>query len=91
MPMKPGCPVLVEWPGKLGPTDSGIWPARVLEVDVAGGRVRCQYLGTGGGEDVQWLPLKHLRSTDPAGCTGLGPAMSARAAQVKPPPVELPF
>ena len=30
--MKPGCPVLVEWPGKLGPTDSGIWPARVLEV-----------------------------------------------------------
>ena len=74
---KPGAPVLVEWPEKSGPADTGIWPARVIEVDEAGGRVRCHYHGTGGVEDVQWVPAALLKTTDPTGYAGLGPAMNA--------------
>lgn len=44
-----GAAVLVQWPDKQTASDTGTWPAIVLEVDRAASAVRFQYMGTGGG------------------------------------------
>ena len=52
-----GAAVLVQWPDKQTASDTGTWPAIVLEVDRAASTVRCQHMGTGGVTDVDWVPL----------------------------------
>ena len=49
--------MLVQWPDKQTASDTGTWPAIVLEVDRAASAVRCHYMGTGGVTDVDWIPL----------------------------------
>ena len=48
-----GAAVLVQWADKQTVSDTGTWPAIVLEVDRTACAVKCHYMGTGGGHRRQ--------------------------------------